>query len=219
MLNILKQNNFKNLFNFIIIFKFLLLGFFSSELSSDLFFPFTNQFNQGNYNPWDFYEKNNLNPEAFPYHALMLYIHIIPSLLSSLIENVFLSNLLFKMPLLISDFIIYKLLCLLYENKKRIIIKVFNSDHRVPTISYGFIEKRKKLKNDYLNLDKNEIIDLKKNGIEITEEVEFKHFVFCGDTTHKIFDNKEILDFKSIVIECTFFEEDDLPNVSVIKKP
>ena len=125
MLNILKQNNFKNLFNFIIIFKFLLLGFFSSELSSDLFFPFTNQFNQGNYNPWDFYEKNNLNPEAFPYHALMLYIHIIPSLLSSLIENVFLSNLLFKMPLLISDFIIYKLLCLLYENKKRIIIFYF----------------------------------------------------------------------------------------------
>lgn len=94
-------------------------------------------------------------------------------------------------------------------NKKRMIIKVFNSDHRVPTISYGFIEKRNKLKNDYLNLDKNEIIDLKKNGVEITEEVEHKHFLFCGDTTHRIFDNEDTLSFKSIIIECTFFHPDD----------
>ena len=120
-----KNNNFKNLFNSLLVFKLLLLGSFSSELSLSLFLPFTNEFIEGNFNPWDFYQENNLNPEAFPYHALMLYIHLVPSFLSSLFENIFLSNFLFKIPLLISDLIIYRLLCLLFENKKRIIIFYF----------------------------------------------------------------------------------------------
>lgn len=96
-------------------------------------------------------------------------------------------------------------------NKQDVIVKPFISDHRVPTLSYGFSEIRNKLKDEFIGLDKKEIIELKKNGIEITKTIEVDNIVFCGDTTCKIFENNpDILKFNNIIIECTFFEDDEL---------
>lgn len=96
-------------------------------------------------------------------------------------------------------------------NKQNIIVQSFYSDHTVVTLSYGFIEKKKKLKDEFTGLDSKEIVALKSKGVEITNEVEYKKLVFCGDTSINIFTiNPDILTFDNIVIECTFFEEDDL---------
>ena len=99
---------------------------------------------------------------------------------------------------------------LLELNNNLVSIEVFKSDHRIPTISYGFSEVKRKLKEEYNGLSSQEIILLKKNKVEITREVEFKKFVFCGDTTEKIFDNSSILSYPEIIIECTYFEKKDL---------
>ena len=96
-------------------------------------------------------------------------------------------------------------------NKQNVIVQSFYSDHTVMTLSYGFIEKKKKLKDEFTGLDGKEIVALKTKGVEITAEVEYKKLVFCGDTSINIFTiNPDILSFDNIVIECTFFEEDDL---------
>jgi ribonuclease BN (tRNA processing enzyme) len=96
-------------------------------------------------------------------------------------------------------------------NKQNVQIKSFYSDHTVPTLSYGFIEKKQKLKDEFKGLDGKEIFALKSKGIEITSNVEYRKLVFCGDTSIKIFGmNPDILTFDNIVIECTFFEEEDL---------
>lgn len=96
-------------------------------------------------------------------------------------------------------------------NRQSIIIKCYNSDHTVPTLSYGFIEEKKKLKEEYKGLTNSEIVDLKKKGIDITEIQQFKKLVFCGDTTSTIFKRyPDILSYDSIIIECTFFEEDEV---------
>ena len=96
-------------------------------------------------------------------------------------------------------------------NNQSMIIKCYHSDHTVPTISYGFIEEKKKLKEEYKGLTGLEIVELKKSGVEITEIKKFKKLVFCGDTTAKIFSrNPDILNYDSIVIECTFFEEEEV---------
>lgn len=95
-------------------------------------------------------------------------------------------------------------------NNNLVSIEVFKSDHRIPTISYGFSEVKRKLKEEYNGLSSQEIILLKKNKVEITREVEFKKFVFCGDTTEKIFNNSSILSYPEIIIECTYFEKKDL---------
>lgn len=96
-------------------------------------------------------------------------------------------------------------------NKQNIEVQSFYSDHTVPTLSYGFIEKKKKLKNEFLGFDSKQIVELKLKGIVITSEVEKKKFVFCGDTSINIFEiNPDILTFDNIIIECTFFDVDDL---------
>lgn len=98
-------------------------------------------------------------------------------------------------------------------NGQNLIVKSFFSDHRVPTLSYGFIEKKNKLKDEYIGLDGKEIVKLKKDGVVITNTIEINKMVFCGDTTSEIFkNNPDILNFESIVIECTFFESDEILN-------
>ena len=97
-------------------------------------------------------------------------------------------------------------------NNKDIVIQAFNSDHTVPTLSYGFIERKKKLKDEFIGLNSREIVQLKNDKVEITKIVHNKNIVFCGDTSINIFENNPgILEYKNIIIECTFFEESDLP--------
>lgn len=97
-------------------------------------------------------------------------------------------------------------------NNNNIKIKSFNATHTVPTLCYGFIDVKKKLKEEYKGLETKEIVKLKNEGVEIVEKVDFKRLVFCGDTSIDIFkNNPSILEFENIVIECTFFEDEDLP--------
>ncbi len=96
-------------------------------------------------------------------------------------------------------------------NKQSLIIQCYNSDHTVPTLSYGFIEEKKKIKEEYKGLSSPEIVELKKSGKDITEIKKYKKLVFCGDTTVQIFKrNPDILSYDSVIVECTFFEEEEI---------
>lgn len=95
-------------FSIIIILKIILLMSFSSEYSTDLFAPFIKTFTDGNINPWQYYFENGLRLDAFPYQSLMLYL-LTPSIFLIKffsIENVIISNLIFKLPLLVADLVI-----------------------------------------------------------------------------------------------------------------
>ena len=96
-------------------------------------------------------------------------------------------------------------------NNQDIKLESFYSSHTVPTLSYGFTVKQKKLKEEYIGFDKKDLVSIKNSGGEITHIVEYKKFVFCGDTDITIFkNNPKILDYPNIVIECTFFDKEDL---------
>lgn len=104
----------------IIAFKILLLASFSSGYSEQLFRPFVGHFLNEGGDTWKHYYDLGLNLEAFPYHPLMLYI------LSTFafpikffeIENLFLINFLFKIPLLLSDIVIFYVLLKLLKGKE-----------------------------------------------------------------------------------------------------
>ena len=99
------------------------------------------------------------------------------------------------------------------EGNVPIVAEIFECDHYVPTISYGLSEVRKKLKNEYSKLSGNEIRNLRENGIQITEEVNFKKFCFVCDSSIQVFEmNPSILEYPVIFIECTFIFEDELEN-------
>ena len=92
-------------------------------------------------------------------------------------------------------------------------IEVFECDHSIPTVSYGLKEIKKKLKKEYLGLEGREIAQLKKDGVEITEMVVQNKLAYVCDTSIKVFDmNPTLLDYPTIMVECTFFEEDEITN-------
>ena len=92
-------------------------------------------------------------------------------------------------------------------------LEIFKCYHQVPCVGYGIFEKRKKLKEEYVNLKGKEIGELRKKGIEINYEYQFKFLCYLGDTSKDIFNNEQwdkIIQYKNIVIECTFIKDDDL---------
>ena len=92
-------------------------------------------------------------------------------------------------------------------------LEIFKCYHQVPCVGYGIFEKRKKLKEEYSNLQGKEIGNLRKKGIEINYEYQFKFLCYLGDTSKDIFNNEQwekIIQYKNIIIECTFIKDDDL---------
>lgn len=103
-------------------------------------------------------------------------------------------------------------------NNRRYLIKIFDCYHNIPTIAYGFIEKRKKIKSIYINLSRDEIIELKKKNTIIDEFIEIPQFLFVGDTTIEFFESNDWsnLNFKNIIVECTYLYEDDYVKVKEV---
>lgn len=97
-------------------------------------------------------------------------------------------------------------------------IEVFECDHGVPTLSYGFGESRPKLKDEYTHLAGKEIGKLRKQGVQVTNNVMIKHFAFVCDTSIRVFDlNPTVKDYNTIFIECTFLLDDELENATNTK--
>lgn len=95
-------------------------------------------------------------------------------------------------------------------NKNAIRVRVFEMDHSVSCVGFGFSKVRSKLKEQYKGLKGSDIANLRKEGVEISEELEERVFVFCGDTTHLLFEKvKDILLYPIVVVECSFIREEE----------
>lgn len=104
------KNNRKNrciIICIIILIKLLLMGLFSSDYQNMMFIPFVKNFLAGE-NPYTYYYNNQLLA-SFPYFPLMLLVESLGGgLLQILAPNsYFLTNLIFKLPLLIFDMLGY----------------------------------------------------------------------------------------------------------------
>jgi ribonuclease Z len=108
-----------------------------------------------------------------------------------------------------------------FQNKSgKYQIEIFKCDHTVPCVGYGFCQIKKHLKEEYKGVSGKELGALKKSGTKIEDEYMDYQFVFLGDTTAKMFEfeeNKNIFLYKTIIIECSFLEEDDIKH-SISKK-
>ncbi len=87
-------------------------------------------------------------------------------------------------------------------------VEVLGAVHTTQSVGYGFSTVKTKLKKEYGSCSQNELIDLKKNGVTITEEVETPEFAFyCDSTIHNLEKFDEWKKYPSIVVESTGFEE------------
>ncbi len=94
-------------------------------------------------------------------------------------------------------------------------MRMFATDHRIPSVGYTVIEERNKLKAEFQGLGQQEIVALKKSGVEITETHLLPRISYVGDSTVKVFDwHPEIFKSEVLLTECTFLSDEHLEEAS-----
>jgi len=95
-------------------------------------------------------------------------------------------------------------------DKKNICVYVDNVYHLVPAIAYSFVEKQRKLKDEYNGLTSDALAKLLSEGHVVTEEQDVCLLSYLGDTIVKGF--IEIVEKrhpKICMVECTFPSDKD----------
>jgi len=94
-----------------------------------------------------------------------------------------------------------------YQIKPNLFARVFPTKHTKSSVGYSVIEKRKKLKPEYTKLTGPQIVELKKQGVEIDYPLEIPIVTYFGDTQYVDFSQLEyIVNSKILIAECTFYE-------------
>jgi ribonuclease Z len=94
-----------------------------------------------------------------------------------------------------------------YKIKPNLIARAFPTKHSNGSVGFSIIEKRKKLKPQYKGLTGPQIVELKKQGIEIDYPLEFPIVTYLGDTQYVDFSQlKYITESRILIAECTFYE-------------
>jgi ribonuclease Z len=94
-----------------------------------------------------------------------------------------------------------------YQIKPNLFARVFPTKHSKGSVGYSVIEKRKKLKPEYAELMGPQIVELKKQGIEIDYPLEIPIVSYLGDTQYVDFSQlRYVAESKILIAECTFYE-------------
>ncbi len=95
------------------------------------------------------------------------------------------------------------------EIKNNTFLRAFHTDHTCPSIGYAVVEKRTKLREEFVGMPQEKLRELKDRGTEITRSFEVPLIAFTGDTlpgAHLV--REDVRAAKIVIAECTFFEPD-----------
>jgi len=96
-----------------------------------------------------------------------------------------------------------------YQIKPNLFVRVFPTKHGSNSVGYSVIEKRKKLKTEYSSLTGPQLVELKKQGIQIDYPLEVPIVTYIGDTQYVDYSQLNyIKESKILIAECTFYETD-----------
>lgn len=96
-----------------------------------------------------------------------------------------------------------------YQIKPNLFARAFPTKHTNGSVGYCVIEKRKKIKPEYANLNGKQIVELKKQGVEIDYPLELPIVSYLGDTQFVDFSQLNyVAESKILIAECTFYEDE-----------
>jgi ribonuclease Z len=97
----------------------------------------------------------------------------------------------------------------MYEVRRDFGIRAYQTHHGGPSLGYGLISIREKLKPELAGIPGPELVEMKKRGEEIQYRVEVPQVVYLGDTTAgTIFDQPDVQNAEILITECTFYDSD-----------
>jgi ribonuclease Z len=96
-----------------------------------------------------------------------------------------------------------------FQIKPNLFARVFPTKHTRGAVGFTVIEKRKKLLPEYLGLSGPQIVELKRQGIQIDTPLEMPLVSYLGDTQYVDFAQLDyIANSKILIAECTFYEDE-----------
>lgn len=96
-----------------------------------------------------------------------------------------------------------------FEIRRGLIVRAFDVNHRVPSLGYGVIDVRHKLRPEFADKTGPELVALKKQGVQIEQIFEVPLVTYCGDTAEGPWMEQEVVTTtKVLILECSFFEAD-----------
>jgi ribonuclease Z len=96
-----------------------------------------------------------------------------------------------------------------FEIKNNIFLRCFATDHTVPSLGFVVVEKRSKLKEQYIGLPQDRLVALKERGEAITYIKEVPLVAYMGDLSPgEYFFRPDVVNAKILISECTFTEPD-----------
>lgn len=105
------------------------------------------------------------------------------------------------------------------EVRRGLIVRPFEVNHPsrrrdrtvVRSLGYSVVEVRQKLRDEFAGKTGPELVELKKQHVEITRRVEVPLVAFCGDTAPGEFLSlAHVARARVLLLECTFTEPEDL---------
>jgi ribonuclease Z len=96
-----------------------------------------------------------------------------------------------------------------YEIRRSLLARAFSTHHLGNSLGFSLVEVRHKLKEQFSDRTGPQLVELKKQGVEITRRMELPLVAYLGDTARANYsDLPHVRDAKVLLIECTFFDPD-----------
>ena len=96
-----------------------------------------------------------------------------------------------------------------HQIKPNLFARAFPTKHSLGSLGFTVLEKRKKLKPEYVGLTGPQIVELKKQGVQIDNPLEIPIVTYFGDTQFVDFAQLDyVVKSKILIAECTFYEDD-----------
>lgn len=93
--------------------------------------------------------------------------------------------------------------------KNNILLRGFEVEHTVPTFGYSIVERRTKLKDEFVGLPQEKLKELRDRGTEITRTLEVPQVAYLGDTAPTgALVREDVRKAHVVICECTFAEPD-----------
>ncbi len=97
-----------------------------------------------------------------------------------------------------------------FELRKDLIVRVFRTQHSIPSYGFTIIEERQKLRQQYHDLSGEEIVELKEQGENLFYTLQLPLVTYTGDTRPGVLDQHDFIQKSKVLIcESTFLKEDD----------
>jgi ribonuclease Z len=98
-----------------------------------------------------------------------------------------------------------------FQIKPNLFVRAFATKHCRGSIGFCVLEKKKKLKQEYIGLSGKDIVELKRKKVEIDYPVETPLVTYLGDTRYHNFAKFDfIAKSKILIAECTFVDDEHI---------